>query len=77
VGAEINAGKRDFFLLSFELGVAKAQKHGIRDDGDAGKSEMSEDQAHAREASDTFNRSNDAEQIKPPKKAARKRKRIS
>jgi hypothetical protein len=77
VGAEINTAKRNSFLLRFEFRVTKAQKHGIRNNRDARKSEMAENQTHARETGDTFNRRHDAEQIKPPKKAARKRKRIN
>jgi hypothetical protein len=39
---EENAAEGYFFLLSLEFGIAEAQKHSIRNDGDAEESLMAE-----------------------------------
>jgi len=56
MAAKTNAAKGKIFPLRFEFGIAQAQKHRVRNEGDVWKPLMAKKSIHVREAGHAFNR---------------------
>jgi hypothetical protein len=75
MASKTNAAEGKIFPLRFEFGIAEAQKHCIRNEGNVWKPLMTKKPVHVREAGHALNRDQHAQQKQPPKKAARQQKK--